>query len=232
MDLTGEHKPCIISCGVNGWYKAGVERLEKSLMFHGFAGDTIFWKGEYPPNCPTHEQSPYAMKVWAFREAFNRGYTNVMWLDASMWNIKNCIPIFDIINEFGVFGFRSGYNCAATAPDNLLAYVGITRDEAESIPETASGIIGINYSNPDGKKVFDYWAELCDNGLFNNSRTHNPAESSDPRYLHGRQDQIAYALSIYKAGLNFNYEDYVAYYNNGKPKYNTDKCCFFIGGIG
>lgn len=50
--------------------------------------------------------------------------------------------------------------------DNLLQYVGITRDEAEQIPETASGIVGINYNNPDGKKFFDYWeAELCDAGM-------------------------------------------------------------------
>ncbi len=227
MDLQGV-KPCIINCSVGGWYPAGSDRLKNSLIHHGFPGDILIWRNEYPPNCPTHEESPYSMKVYAFREAFRRGYTHVMWLDCSMWNIKNCMPIFDIINEFGVFGFRSGYNCAQTAPDNLLQYVGITRDEAEQIPETASGIVGINYNNPDGKKVFDYWAELCDAGMFKNDRVHNPNESSDSRYLHGRQDQIGYALSIYKAGLNFDYQDYVAYYNNGKPGYNPDKCMFFI----
>jgi hypothetical protein len=31
--------------------------------------------------------------------------------------------------------------------------------------------------------------------------------------------------------LQFNYLDYVAYYNNGKPGYNPDKCLFFIGGL-
>lgn len=230
MDLTGI-KPVIISVGVGSWYAAGIDRLERSLVLHGYAGDLIFWRNEYPPHSPTHEENPYAFKIYAFREAIRRGYTRIMWLDCSFWNIRNCMPIFDIINEFGNFGFRSGYNCAETCPDNLLAFTRITRDEAEAIPETATGIIGINYENPEGKSVFDYWAELCDMGYFRNSRTHNPMESADLRYKHGRQDQSAYNMALYKAGVRYSYEDYVAYYNSGNPGYNQDKCYFFIGGL-
>lgn len=231
MELTGI-KPCIINAGIGGWYKAGSERLERSLIHHGYAGDMLFWRDEYPPNSPNHNNNPYAFKIAAFREAFNRGYKNVMWLDCSFWALKNPMPLFDIINDNGNFGFRSGYNCAQTCPDNLLAAVGISRDEAQQIPETATGIVGINIDNPDGKKVFEYWSEFCDNGLFINSRTHNPHESADPRYLHGRQDQSAYSMALYKAGVEFNYVDYVAYYNSGSPGYNPEKCYFFIGGIG
>lgn len=230
MDLTGI-KPCIISVGVGGWYKAGLERLEKSLVYNGYAGDTIFWKDEYPPDCPTHEENPYAFKIYAFREAFRRGYKIVMWLDCSMWCIMNPMPIFDIIVDNGNFGFRSGYNCAQTCPDNLLAAVGISRDQAEQIPETATGIVGINIDNPDGKKVFEYWSEFCDSGLFKNDRNHNQQESADKRYLHGRQDQSAYSMALYKAGVSYHYIDYVAYYNNGNPGYNSEKCFFFIQGL-
>ncbi len=231
MDLTG-NKPCIINCALGGWYKAGSERLEKSLVFNGYAGDAIYWRDELPQNCLPHSENPYGFKVAAFREAFARGYKIVCWLDCSFWAIQNPMPIFDIINEKGIFAFRSGYNCAQTAPDNLLVDIGITRDEAELIPETATGIVGINIDNPDGKKVFDYWADLCDRGLFINSRVHNPLESSDIRYLHGRQDQINFSMAMYKAGVNFLYEDYVAYYNGGNPGMDAKKCIFFIGGIG
>lgn len=230
MDMTGI-KPVIISCGVGGWYAAGIDRMERSLIHHGYAGDFLLYRNEYPPNCPTHEENPYAFKIAAFREAYRRGYRIIKWLDCSFWAIKNPMLIFDIINEHGIFAFRSGYNLAQTAPDNLLAEIGITRDEAEHIPETASGIVGLNLDNPDGLKVFEYWAELCDNGFFKNSRTHNPNESSDPRFLFGRQDQSALNAAMYKAGVNFLYEDYVAYYNEGKPGYNPDKCYYFIGGL-
>lgn len=230
MDFT-QTKPCIISCGVGGWYAAGIDRLEHSLNLHGFAGDTIFWRNKYPLHSPTHQDNPYAFKIAAFKEAFNRGYKIVIWLDCSFWCIKNPHDILDIIVDKGNFAFRSGYNCANTCTDALLADVGITRDEAENIPETATGIVGINIENPEGKMVFDFWEEFCNKGLFKNSRSHNSTESADPRFLFGRQDQSAYSMALYKAKVNFLYEDYVAYYNNGNPGYNQDKCKFFIGGL-
>lgn len=227
MDMTGI-KPVFICTAIGGWYPAGLDRLKRSLLFNGSAADILFFRDEYPPNSPTHEQNPYAFKIYGFREAIRMGYKVMCHLDASFWAIRNPDKVFDIIVDKGVFGFRSGYNCAQTCPDNLLAAVGISRDEAEKIPETATGIVGINIDNPDGKMVFSIWEQFCDSGLFINSRSHNPQESSDPRYLHGRQDQSAFSMALYLAGVNFLYEDYVAYYQNGKPGYNPDKCMFFI----
>lgn len=229
MDLTGK-KPVIVCEGIGGWYAAGVDRLERSLIYNGYAGDMILWK-DYPPNCPSHNDNPYAFKIAGIRNAIERGYTHILQIDASFWNLKNPMPIFDIIVDKGNFGFRSGYNCAQTCTDVLLADVGITRDEAEKIPETATGIVGFNVDNPEGKAVFEYWADFCDRGLFINSRSHNPLESADPRFLHARQDQSAYAMALYKAGVEFSYTDYVAYYNGGNPGYNPEKCYFFIGGL-
>ncbi|HNO71336.1 MAG TPA: hypothetical protein PKO16_06170 [Bacteroidia bacterium] len=230
MDLTGI-KPVIISCGVGGWYAAGIDRMERSLIYHGYGGDMLFWRDEYPEGCPPHNENPYAFKIYAFREAFKRGYKIVVWLDCSFWAIKNPMPILDIINEHGLFAFRSGYNCAETCPDNLLYDVGITRDVAEQIPETATGIVGINIDNPNGKKVFEYWEDFCERGLFINSRVHNSNESADPRFKFGRQDQSAFSMALYKAGVEFNYVDYVSYYDHSNPLKNSDKAFFYIGGL-
>lgn len=230
MDLT-QSKPCIINCGVGGWYASGSERLERSLVYNGYAGDMIFWRDEYPPNCPPHNENPYAFKIAAFKEAFRRGYKIVCWLDCSFWAIKNPMPIMDIIVDKGIFGFRSGYSCGQTCPDNLLSAVGLSRDEAMDIPETATGIVGINIDNPDGRKVFDYWESFCESGLFKNSRVHDVNDSADPRFLFGRQDQSAFSMAMYKAVVQFRYEDYVTYYDHKNPLKNTDKAYFFIGGI-
>jgi hypothetical protein len=230
MDMTGT-RPLIISCGVGGWYGVGVERLERSLIHHGYAGDMLLYKDQYPILSPTHQQNPYAFKVWLFREAMEKGYTRILWLDSSFWCIRNPHEIFDTINDKGVFAFRSGYNCAETCTDELLDYVGISRDEAEQLPEIATGAVGLNMENPDGAKVFDDWSKMCDLGLFMNSRTHSLADSADPRFKFGRQDQSAFAMAVHKNKIEFEYIDYVAYYNNGKPGYNPDKCCFFIGGL-
>lgn len=229
MDLTN-NKPCIINVSVDGWYKSGADRLERSLIYNGFAGDIIFWKNEYPPNSPSHSDNPYAFKISAFREAFKRGYKIVMWLDSSFWAIKNPMAIFDIVNDKGIFAFRSGYNCSNTCSDALLNSVGITRDEAEKLPEIATGIVGINIDNPDGQKVFNTWAEYCDLGLFRNGRAHDLKDSSDPRFLFGRQDQSAFSIAVHKNEVKFDYQDYVAYYNNGND-YDKEKIYFLIGGI-
>ena len=230
MDMTGI-KPVFICTAIGGWYPAGLDRLKRSLIFNGSAADMLFFRDEYPPNSPKHEHNPYAFKVAGCREAIRLGYTIFIHIDASFWAIKNPDPLFDIVAEHGNFGFRSGYNCAQTCPDNLLAAAGISRDEAEQIPETATGLIGFNITNPKGKEVFEYWCDLCDSGLFINSRVYNPNESTDKRFLFGRQDQSAYNMALHKAGVKFDYLDYVAYYNSGNTGYNPDKCYFFIGGL-
>ena len=38
-------------------------------------------------------------------------------------------------------------------------------------------------------------------------------------------------MALYKAGVSFLYQDYVAYYNGGNPGYDKDKCVFFISGL-
>jgi hypothetical protein len=227
MDLING-KPVIINCGVDGWYKAGSERLERSLIFNGYAGDMIFWRDQYPPNCPSHADNPYAFKIFAFREAIARGYKIIVWVDCSFWAVANPMPIMDIIVDKGVFAFRSGYNCAETCSDHLLQAAGMSRDEAEQLPEIATGIVGLNIDNPDGKKVFDMWSQLCDDGLFRNSRNHDPLDSTDPRFKFGRQDQSAFSMAVHKSGVQFDYQDYVAYYNTG---HNKEKLIFFIGGL-
>jgi hypothetical protein len=72
------------------------------------------------------------------------------------------------------------------------------------------------------------WSQLCDEGYFKNSRFHNPDESSDPRYLFGRQDQTNYSCAIHHLGIKIQQNDYVAYYGTG---HNPEKLTFWIGGL-
>lgn len=227
MDMT-QTKPLIISCGVGGWYGAGVKRLERSLIFNGYAGDMLMYSNEYPPNSEAHQDNPYAFKIFAFEEAIRQGYKHIVWCDSSLWCIKTPHVIFDIISDMGVFAFRSGYNCAQTCSDAALEWAGVSRDEAENIPEQATGLVGLYMENPKGKEVYDLWKEGCREGLFKTNRVHDLNDSYDPRFLHGRQDQSIFALACYKAGLDFNYVDFISYYGTG---YDPDKCLFFIQGL-
>jgi len=227
MDMT-KNNCCIISCGIGNWYPAGVQRLHSSLVFHGYAGSLLLFKDTYPPDCPPHSENPYAFKIYAFREAIKLGYRQILWLDSSVWCIKTPHHVFDDIIDNGVVGFSSGYNLAQTAPDLLLKRMGWSRDYAESLPEIATGMVGLNLDNPNGKAVFDLWAQLCDEGYFKNSRFHDTNDSLDHRFLHGRQDQCAYSCAIHELGIKIAVNDYVSYYGTGN---NPDKVTFLIGGL-
>jgi hypothetical protein len=221
-------KAVIISAGIGGWYAQGVSRLERSLLFEGWAGGILTWKDEYPINSHKHEDFPYYMKIAAFEEALRRGYTHILWLDASFWAVKNPMKMFDLINDQGYYFFSSGYNLAQSVNDNALDYVGLNRDDAEKIIEWASGCVGINFENEDGKNLYNKWREFMDAGLSKGSRLHDN-QSADPRFLFHRQDQSCLSLACWSLGLsNKKGLDMVSYKGTG---YNENELIFFIGGI-
>ena len=223
MDLT-QNKAVIICAGIGGWYSAGVRRLERTLNFEGWGGSVMTWT-DYPKGCPSHEDMPYYLKIAAFEEAIAQGYTHILWVDASFFAVSNPMPMFDIINEQGFWFFSSGYNLAQSVNDYTLQFVGKTRDEAEQQTEWASGCVGINLENPNGKALYEKWKFYMDAGLSKGSRLHDN-QSADPRFLFHRQDQSCLNLAIWDLGLkNDRVEDMVSYKGTG---YNPDKIIFFI----
>lgn len=219
------NKAVIINCGISHWYGIGSRRLEKSLNFVGWAGQTLIWADEYPPNSYKHEDYPYYMKIAAFEEAIKQGFTHILWCDSSMWAVSNPVKMFDIISEQGYYFFSSGYNLAQSVNDTALAAVGLDRDNAEQVNEWASGLVGIRIDNPDGKKLYERWKELMDAGLSKGSRLHDN-QSSDKRFLFHRQDQSCLSLAAWQLGLsNTKGLDMVSYKNTG---YNPEQIIFFI----
>ena len=222
------NKAVIINCGVHNWYGQGSKRLEKSLNFVGWAGETLIYADEYPPESHHHNEIPYYMKIATFEEAIKRGFTHILWVDSSFWAVRNPMQLFDLINEQGYYFFSSGYNLAQSVNDRALAAVGLSRDEAENVTEWASGCVGINLENPDGKKLYTRWKELMDAGLSVGGRNHDGG-SQDSRFLHHRQDQSCLSLAAWELGLtNKRGIDFVSYKNTG---YNPEEIIFFIEGI-
>lgn len=218
-------KAVIINCGVGGWYGHGSRRLAKSLNFAGWAGSTIIYADEYPPNSYKHEEFPYYMKVAAFEEAIRQGFTYILWCDSSIFAVENPVKMFDIISEQGYWFFSSGYNLAQSANDAALSAVGLSRDEAETVNEWASGCFGVRLDNPDGLKLYNRWRELMDAGISKGSRLHDN-QSQDKRFLFHRQDQTCLSLAIWELGLNNTKGlDMISYKNTN---YNPKEIIFFI----
>jgi hypothetical protein len=212
-------KHCIINCGVNGWYPHGTKRLERSLIYHGFNGDIITWPGGYPPNSPTHEEHPYAMKIYAFEEAINRGYTHILWLDCSVWAIKDPNPIFDVINHDGYYLWDSGFPVGETCNDFCLNWYGVSRDTAMGVKDISTSMVGVNLSNPVGRGFYKQWKESMLAGCFRGSREYNPEESRDPRFKFHRQDQSGASLAAFKMGMRIHEPGiYSSYYKPEMPE--------------
>lgn len=211
-------KHCIINCGVNGWYPKGTQRLERSLIYHGFNGDIITWR-EYPPGSPTHEEYPYAMKIYAFDEAIRRGYTHILWLDCSVWAVRDPNPIFDVINQDGYYLWNSGYPVGETCNDNCLNWYGVSRDEAMAISDISTSMVGINITNPVGEGFYNLWKESMLAGCFRGSRHYNPSESSDPRFRFHRQDQSGASLAAHRYQMKIHEPGiYSCYYEPNMPE--------------
>lgn len=226
MDLSNG-KPCIISCGIGAGYAAGIDRLERSLHYNGFLGDTMFWK-DYPEGCPAHEgEGQYNFKVYAFAEAFKKGYKIALWLDASLYAIADPMPIFDYINDNGLYFFKSGYPLSATATDKLLGPV-LLREDLVDVPEFATGAVGINIDNPKGASFFHLWKEHMINGHFGGNRVHDEVDSDHPLFKFSRQDQSAASMALHRLGVTTSGEDknWVSYYPN-----KTESTIFFVKGV-
>jgi hypothetical protein len=229
MDLTS-NKACIISVGVGGHYPVGIKRLERSLLFNGWAGEWIL-KTEYPEGCPKHEgDGQYNFKVYAFEEAFKLNYETVIWCDSSLYAVSNPMPLFDYVNEHGLYFFKSGYSLAETATDRLCNYAGVDRESLVNVSEFATGLIGINIANPNGKTFFTEWKRYMEDGLFGGNRAHDEADSAHPLFRFSRQDQSAASMVLHKMGIKTAGEgmDFQAYKSTN---YNPERIIFFIEGI-
>lgn len=213
---------------MGGWYAKGITRLENSLNFVGWPYDIHTWKDVYPDGSHNHKDVPYYFKIAAFEWAIENGHTQILWVDASFWAVRNPMAIFNVVAEQGYFAFRSGYNLAQSCNDKALKAANISRDEAEKINEYASGCAGINLDNPDGVGLYNLWKNYMDAGLSKGRREHDN-QSADPRFLFHRQDQSCLSIAMHKLKLTSQRDmDYVAYFGS---KHNSEKVVFFIQGM-
>lgn len=211
------NKRCIINVGVDGWYKRGSDRLNVSLkQFCPDVGKMIY-SGFLPPEARPHTVSNYGFKVYAFIEAYKAGYRQILWCDSSIYAIKDCSEIFDVIDRDGYYFINNGYKLSQTATDKLLSVVPITRDEVDNVPELTTCVFGFDFSKQNIIYLFEKWHEMERHGLFNGSRTHNPEDSQDPRFLFCRHDQSALTLAAFMEDIphNAEYSDHVQYKMNG-----------------
>lgn len=224
------NKCIIINAAWKYWYPTGQKRLVNSLVHHGCAANIKTWTND-PISDIFDEECPYTIKAAAMQWVLDqKKYTHVLWLDCSVWAIRNPNSFFDIINNDGYYFFRTGYNLAQSANDQALSYFGVNRDKAEQMHELASGVFGLNLEREEGMEFAKGFIEAAKDGVFHGSRLHDK-QSEDPRFLFHRQDQTAASFLFHK--LNFDkmhvLGEHVDYQQDGKKP--NDSTCFLIRGL-
>lgn len=183
----------IINAAIGGNYMAGQRRLHRSLVDQGYTGDVGMFD-QYPVD-GYDTNNPYTVKASSFENVLvMKKYRFIVWMDATAVAVKNVDPLFERIEERGYYLASSGYSAAETSTDIQLAAAYMSREEAASIPDAATGCIGIDTTNAKAMEFITQWIAWAKDGLFGGSRLHSKADSQHPLFKFGRQDQSAASL--------------------------------------
>lgn len=162
-------KRCIVNFSTEQFID-GVERLCDSLGNEtDNEGETILLYSKYEYlQAPSHSDNPYAFKIYAIEHARD-AYNQILWLDASVYAVKDISPVWDWLTNKGIFLEEAGHMVGNWCNDYTLNYFGITRKQAMQMPMFAAGYVGFDFTNPISIEFFARWKESMLNGCFKGS---------------------------------------------------------------
>lgn len=200
----------------SGNFIKGQQRLKKTLEEH-YKGDFMGFTNEVEIGAPPHQLNPYAFKLYAFDKALEAGHTKILLIDASVWAIRDPLPVFEHISEHGYIMQEAGHYCGNWANDNCLSYFNITRDEANKMLMYGNaGFLGLDFSTEIAKTFFMRWKASMLAGIFKGSWDNH------------RHDMVC--GSIIANQLNMEYQGAHDWLNYGtEPK--SDKVYFLAKGL-
>lgn len=136
-----------------------------------------------PVACPPHSQVPYGFKPYLFKEAYDKGYRQILWLDSTIVVSRDLAPIFKEMKKRGVIAFHNlGHDLNKWISD--IAAKNLDLDLSKPIPQTMACCMGFDLDHSDGKRIFDKWYEMAQDG---ESFQNNPG--SFPGHVSHRHDQ-------------------------------------------
>ena len=202
-------KHCIVNFS-DYKFKAGQDRLRESLIQQGYQGDVILFNDFNQVGSKVHLEVPYQFKVYAIQKVREMGYDIVLYCDASLYAIREVMPVINHIIEKGYLMEYCGFSAGQFSTDLCLNDFNLTRNEAMSIPLHSAGFTGLNFQNELATKFFDKWfqsakEEITFKGDWNNN---SKQCSQDERCLGHRHDQttasiIAHQLEMERTNPHF-----------------------------
>ena len=156
----------ITSVGAGDRFLPYLDRMETSLREHGWEGDLILYRNEYPPGSPTHQELHYGFKYYAVAEAKRRGYKQVLWLDAAIYAVGPVHLLFERIGVDGYLITEEGNILGHWISDQALVHFGVSRDDAMMLRLMGGCTIGLDFQWEVANKFFEGWGGLAQTRLF------------------------------------------------------------------
>jgi len=170
-------------------------RLVESLERVGWQGGIVKWRGEYPPQSPTHHAVHYAFKLFALEYALKLGHRTLLWVDSRVYATAPVEPLFDQLERDGYFLVHGADMLGNWTSDDCLAHWSMNRDEAMGVWLLSGTYIGFDLGNSLGREIFREWQWHYEQGRFMGAR------SKDPRCLGHRNDEVPLSFMAHKMGL-------------------------------
>lgn len=213
-------KRAIVNLINNNGYLSGQERLKQAVrQFTDIPLYTFINESEVLS--PPHKDNPYAFKIYAISKIREMGYDQILWLDASVYPVKDITPVFDWLTEKGIFLEEAGHLAGTWSPQYVLDYFGITKEQAMEMPMFSAGFCGFDFTNPISVEFFAEWKESMLNGMFKGS------------WDITRHDMVAGNIIANKRGLLPLYSPGGQFFAYVGPGYGPPKetVCFHLQGI-
>lgn len=128
----------------------------KSLMFTDYA----------EIGSPTHQDSPYEFKIHAIDKAFEQDDI-VLWMDSSMYVVKDLAPIETIIKRDGYFMEEAGHWVDSWCNQHTRNYFNLPMGTGYNM--FSAGLLGLNLKNEKAMEWFYRWKESAKAGCFRGS---------------------------------------------------------------
>jgi len=196
-------KPVIVNVGIGSWCPRGSLRLRDSLHANDKDTDLLQWTTEYPPGSPTHEDIPYAFKVFAIEAAIGFGYRHVMWLDSAAIVHRPLAPLWEIVGQGGWFFCDNGYITGEWCSDKALENLCVERDYAMQVPSVTGGCFALDTKNALAQEFLHSLKRAAlDGSTFPGAWVNDEGVcSADPRVKGHRHDQSAMSLIVDRLGM-------------------------------
>lgn len=185
----------IVSVGTGYKYCSHLGRMVEAMPDEEYEYQIVAFRDIWPPHSPSHQDNPYAFKVYAIEEAMQRGYSTILWCDSSILPVdrpgNSLGPIWEHIEKHG-WWLPQNYdmNVGDFCCDSAVEIMGISREVLRTIPIIIATAFGLDMRQRICQDFLAEWKRWALAGAFRGPWGNGYGEaSSDPQVKGHRHDQ-------------------------------------------